>query len=145
MKSELISNLDDLFIAYDEPFSDPAIIPTLMLCKKVKNQTTVCLSGDGGDESFMGYNHFNWLRLFKHLFIIPIKLRKLIVFILKPFFNFKHFDYLKNIFDLKSKNDFIVNIFLNFIAITKKPYLKWLNTYDLIFTNQIQYFNKQQI
>ena len=47
---ELISNLDDLFIAY-EPFSDPAIIPTLMLCKKVKNQTTVCLSGDGGDES----------------------------------------------------------------------------------------------
>ena len=130
---ELISNLDDLFIAYDEPFSDPAIIPTLMLCKKVKNQTTVCLSGDGGDESFMGYNHFNWLRLFKHLFIIPIKLRKLIVFILKPFFNFKHFDYLKNIFNLKSKNDFIVNIFLNFIAITKKPYLKWLNTYDPYF------------
>ena len=132
-EEELISNLDDLFIAYDEPFSDPAIIPTLMLCKKVKNQTTVCLSGDGGDESFMGYNHFNWLRLFKHLFIIPIKLRKLIVFILKPFFNLKHFDYLKNIFNLKSKNDFIVNIFLNFIAITKKPYLKWLNTYDPYF------------
>ena len=132
-EEELISNLDDLFIAYDEPFSDPAIIPTLMLCKKVKNQTTVCLSGDGGDESFMGYNHFNWLRLFKFLFIIPIKLRKLVLSILKPFFNLKHFDYFKNIFNLKSINHFIINIFLNFISITKRPYLNWLNKYDSYF------------
>ena len=129
-EKELILNLDNLFIAYDEPFSDPAIIPTLMLCKKVKNKTTVCLSGDGGDESFMGYNHFSWLRLFKYLFIIPFKIRKLILIIFKPFVKLKRFDYLKNIFNLKSKNDFIINIFLNFISITKKPYLKWLSIYD---------------
>jgi len=132
-ENELLSNLDDLFIAYDEPFSDPAIIPTLMLCKKVKNQTTVCLSGDGGDESFMGYNHFSWLRLFKYLFIIPLQFRKLLLIILKPFINLKHIDYLKNIFNLKSKNDFILNIFLNFIVITKKSYLEWLSIYDPYF------------
>lgn len=141
-EDELISNLDDLFTAFDEPFSDPAIIPTLMLCKKVKNQTTVCLSGDGGDESFMGYNHFSWLRLFKYLFIIPLRLRKLILTIFKPFINLKHYDYLKNIFNLKSKNDFIVNIFLNFISITKNRCFKWLSTYDPYFYKSNSIFQK---
>ena len=130
---ELISVLDDLFIAYDEPFSDPAMIPTLMLCKKVKNETTVCLSGDGGDESFLGYNHFSWLNKAKLIFLMPEKLRKNIIPFLNYFFKKKRFDYLKNILLLKNLNEFTINIFLNFISITKKKENFFLKKYYSLF------------
>ena len=132
-ENELINSIDDLFIAYDEPFSDPAMIPMLMLCKKVKNETTVCLSGDGGDESFLGYNHFDWVKKFNPLFKIPRKIRILITPFFKPFSSKRHYDYLKNIFLLKNINDFIINIFLNFITISKTIDLNWVKSYYRLF------------
>ncbi len=42
----------------DEPFADPSIIPTYLLCKFTKQYVTVALGGDGGDELFAGYDTF---------------------------------------------------------------------------------------
>jgi asparagine synthase (glutamine-hydrolysing) len=39
----------------DEPTADPAIIAAYLVCREARKQTTVLLSGVGGDELFAGY------------------------------------------------------------------------------------------
>ena len=48
-------DLLDLLGRLDEPFADPAVIPTCVLAKLTAGHVKVALSGDGGDEVFGGY------------------------------------------------------------------------------------------
>ena len=49
---ELIQKIPE---AYSEPFADNSQIPTMMLSKMTREYVAVALSGDGGDEFFVGY------------------------------------------------------------------------------------------
>jgi asparagine synthase (glutamine-hydrolysing) len=54
--------LPEILARLDEPLGDPSLIPTFLLCKMASQRVKVCLSGDGADELFAGYDPFRALR-----------------------------------------------------------------------------------
>ncbi len=71
--------LNELRPFIDEPIADSSIIPTFMISRLTRKYVTVALGGDGGDELFGGYNHYqSALRQQAYLGWLPSSLFKLI-------------------------------------------------------------------
>lgn len=60
---DLWSIIDDIPQYYDEPFGDTSMLPSMILARFARNDITVALSGDGGDEIFGGYAHYSKVRV----------------------------------------------------------------------------------
>ncbi len=108
---DILKLIPKLAEVYDEPFADSSALPSLLLNKVTKQYVTVALSGDGGDESFIGYDHFDSLVRNRKIMDIPYPIRKFIAGsgILKLFGMNSH--RIKNALRTKTRNDFIENIF----------------------------------
>ena len=62
---------------YDEPFADISAIPTYLVSKIARQNVTVALSGDGGDEMLGGYNrHIAAPQIWKRMKFMPTIIRK---------------------------------------------------------------------
>jgi asparagine synthase (glutamine-hydrolysing) len=63
--------LPKIIQATDEPFADSSIIPTYFLAQFSREKVKVCLSGDGGDELFVGYETYAADKLYQYVKHIP--------------------------------------------------------------------------
>jgi asparagine synthase (glutamine-hydrolysing) len=50
--------LPELVEAYEEPFGDSSGMPSFLVSQVAREQVTVALNGDGGDENFFGYSNY---------------------------------------------------------------------------------------
>jgi asparagine synthase (glutamine-hydrolysing) len=60
----------------DEPTTDPSNLPFMLICEQARRYVKVCLSGDGGDELFFGYDRFRASKASHLLDLIPIPFRQ---------------------------------------------------------------------
>ncbi len=75
--SDVLDLVPGIASVYDEPFADSSQLPAYLVSRMARELVTVCLSGDGGDELFAGYNRYLWTQsLWQRLGRIPGPLRR---------------------------------------------------------------------
>lgn len=82
---DLMKVFNDYITYFDEPFADDSLIPSSLVAEKARQDVTVILGGDGGDELFYGYPKYEWTKARLHQYKKPYWLRKLFT----PYFKHK--------------------------------------------------------
>jgi asparagine synthase (glutamine-hydrolysing) len=127
---DVLKMLPTFIKVYDEPFSDSSALPSLLLNSVTKQYATVALSGDGGDESFLGYVNFDLMDKFEKASIMPFFIRK-IISILPWYKVFKgRPETIKSILKSKDTDDFSWKIFTGYDSLQKNKKYSWQKYYQ---------------
>lgn len=127
---DILKMLPTFIKVYDEPFSDSSALPSLLLNSVTKKYTTVALSGDGGDESFLGYKHFDLLNKYRKIESIPLTVREILSIF--PWYKIFHGrpETIKGILKAKDSDEFIWNVFMGNDTLQKKKKDAWVKRYE---------------
>ena len=79
VKPDALEVLPILVKHYGEPFADPSALATYYVSRETRKYVTVALNGDGGDESFGGYERHLAMRLAEKYHRLPKFLRQALV------------------------------------------------------------------
>lgn len=78
VEADVAELLPRLAYHFDEPFADASAVPTYYLCRMARQNVTVCLSGDGADELFAGYDRYHQCLALCRMDFIPHGMRRAI-------------------------------------------------------------------
>jgi asparagine synthase (glutamine-hydrolysing) len=76
VRPDAIEILPKVVRHYGEPFADASAIPSFYLSRFAREHVTVALNGDGGDESFAGYQRYTTNLALAELDRLPLRLRR---------------------------------------------------------------------
>ena len=128
-QKDALAIIPKLATIYDEPFSDASAIPTTLVSQLARQEVTVSLSADGGDEIFAGYDKYSrTMEYYKYFSKVPNFLKSSVasmmggvnpnsIPLLKDTFNFNiRYEKMQNMLMAKNAVDIMKNtsIFLTF-------------------------------
>jgi asparagine synthase (glutamine-hydrolysing) len=76
VEPDVISLLPKLLWHFDEPYADSSMIPTYLVAEETKKDVTVALTGDGGDEIFVGYPTLSDPKIYEYYKRVPRPVRR---------------------------------------------------------------------
>lgn len=59
-EQDAMERVADMFYSYDEPYADSSALPTMLVSQVAAQHVKMVLTGDGGDELFLGYGMYRW-------------------------------------------------------------------------------------
>jgi asparagine synthase (glutamine-hydrolysing) len=107
---------------YDEPFADSSAIPTFYVSQLTRQQVTVALTGDAGDELFAGYPRYRAVKLAEYFDRLPWALRATIA---SPFWQ-----YLPASVRQKSKRRQFKKLVAHLRERPERRYARWVTIFD---------------
>tara|TARA_B100001250_G_scaffold90877_1_gene75540 strand:+ start:10332 stop:12293 length:1962 start_codon:yes stop_codon:yes gene_type:complete len=103
--NELENSINKINEIYQEPFADSSQIPTYLICKNASKYIKVALTGDGGDETFGGYNRYIFgPRIWNSIKFLPNDIKKIMAFIFNKIPNDRLYFFLKFFLNLKNRD-----------------------------------------
>ncbi|HSE30485.1 MAG TPA: asparagine synthase (glutamine-hydrolyzing) [Pyrinomonadaceae bacterium] len=79
VKPDALEVLPILVEHYGEPYADSSAVPTYYVSRETRKHVTVALNGDGGDESFAGYQRYAAMSLAERYRKLPPLLREYVI------------------------------------------------------------------
>lgn len=128
VKPKALEILPLLVERYGEPYADSSSIPTYYLAQQTSQYVKVALNGDGGDESFAGYERYAAMLFAERYRKLPETIKKMLKIIL---YALPNSSYPRN----------TIRRIRRFFEVADKPaeqrYLRWVSVFDPVLKNEM--------